>query len=285
MSTNMKERTVILNQLLAQRGLHIEFVTPWKNNVLREGYVISDGKRNACPTIYYSSDWYDQPNEKVAKFLAEVHSRNAETLDLSLLMNGDFIRSHIFPRLVAGTNKKYTADFVSIPYLDMEILLYIRLDTLPSGHNEVSTILIKPTLLERAGITQKEALDAAISNMNAEIDVMSMNDLLKSLMPKENAIALPDEIPMYVCTNRRKMQGAAVMLCPAFREKIAEIIGKKAVILPSSVHEVICVPDETSGEMHEFQMMVYEVNHSQVEPEDRLTDSVYVLENGEIRVA
>ena len=46
-------------------------------------------------------------------------------------------------------------------------------------------------------------------------------------------------------------------------------------VLPSSVHEVILVPDHVAGSEKELRTMVHEVNHTQVEPEEILSESVY----------
>lgn len=62
--------------------------------------------------------------------------------------------------------------------------------------------------------------------------------------------------------------------------KIGEELGEKYVILPSSVHECICVPFESEGSLSSFGQMVREINQSQVLPEDRLTDSVYLCNQG-----
>lgn len=43
-------------------------------------------------------------------------------------------------------------------------------------------------------------------------------------------------------------------------------------ILPSSINEVIVVPDDGSLDHKELKEMVNEINHTQVAPEERLTD-------------
>ena len=46
-------------------------------------------------------------------------------------------------------------------------------------------------------------------------------------------------------------------------------------ILPSSVHETLVVPDDGRVSLQELTDMVKEVNMTQVNPEDQLTDQVY----------
>ena len=80
---------------------------------------------------------------------------------------------------------------------------------------------------------------------------------------------------MYVLGNRMKLFGAAVLLYDGLLEKIADQIKKNFFILPSSIHEVILIPDDEDQEAEELWKMVCEINATQVEPEEVLTDSVY----------
>ncbi len=75
--------------------------------------------------------------------------------------------------------------------------------------------------------------------------------------------------------NERKLFGAAAMFYRDTIEEFSDEMGKSIFILPSSVHEVILVPDDGLQEPEELWKMVCEINETQVEPEDVLTDSVY----------
>ena len=61
-------------------------------------------------------------------------------------------------------------------------------------------------------------------------------------------------------------------------DKAAERVGGDFFILPSSIHEILIVPD--NGKM-ELEAMVKEVNATQVAPADKLTDSVYHYDSKE----
>ena len=58
-------------------------------------------------------------------------------------------------------------------------------------------------------------------------------------------------------------------------DKIAETTKGDYFILPSSVHETIILPDNGAMTAKELEAMVTEINATQVEPWDRLTDQVY----------
>ena len=63
------------------------------------------------------------------------------------------------------------------------------------------------------------------------------------------------------------------------------MIGRKTAILPSSVHECIAVPYEDENDLYEYQKMVKEVNDTCVSEEERLTDSVYIIDEGKLKLA
>ncbi len=58
-------------------------------------------------------------------------------------------------------------------------------------------------------------------------------------------------------------------------DQAAERAGGDFFILPSSIHEVLIVPDNGEMKLPELEAMVRDVNATQVAPPDKLTDSVY----------
>ncbi len=69
--------------------------------------------------------------------------------------------------------------------------------------------------------------------------------------------------------------GRRVMPEYVLRYQAAERAGGDFFILPSSIHEVLIVPDNGEMGLKDLEAMVKEVNATQVAPADKLTDSVY----------
>ncbi len=80
---------------------------------------------------------------------------------------------------------------------------------------------------------------------------------------------------MYVLSNCDRVFGASALLYSASMKALAEKWNKNLIILPSSVHEVILLPDDGITEKEFYREMVKEVNDTQVEPEERLSYNVY----------
>ena len=70
------------------------------------------------------------------------------------------------------------------------------------------------------------------------------------------------------------MEGAATILCPEFLEKCNQDI----VILPSSCHELIIMPYDANTDLRGLQKMVEEINLTNVDEKDVLSDNVYVFD-------
>ena len=87
----------------------------------------------------------------------------------------------------------------------------------------------------------------------------------------------PDGSPMTILTTRGAANGAGVIFCDSVLQKIREKIGN-FYILPSSIHEVLIVPVSGGIELDYLEEMVRTINATEVSPEDRLSDQVYLFD-------
>ena len=69
--------------------------------------------------------------------------------------------------------------------------------------------------------------------------------------------------------------GAGVICYPDFMENAAKQLGGNFYVLPSSIHEVLLLPETGAFHSPELLQMVTEVNAGVVSPEERLADNVY----------
>jgi len=75
-------------------------------------------------------------------------------------------------------------------------------------------------------------------------------------------------------TTEDRVFGAAALFLPGIKERIAEIFDADYYVLPSSVHEVLVLPDKGKITPAELTDMVKSINGSEVSPEDRLGERV-----------
>ena len=81
-----------------------------------------------------------------------------------------------------------------------------------------------------------------------------------NLLDRDEPIAPEDIGSMYVLTNTSGSLGAAALFYPDVKDKAAELLGSDYYILPSSVHEVILVPESPGINAAELCDMVKQAN-------------------------
>lgn len=79
----------------------------------------------------------------------------------------------------------------------------------------------------------------------------------------------------YVLSTGNAIGGAATVLYPDLLKEVGKRFGSDYFILPSSVHELILVKDTGEFDAKEMQMLVSKINHTEVPPEDVLSNQVY----------
>lgn len=84
-----------------------------------------------------------------------------------------------------------------------------------------------------------------------------------------------DDIPIYVVTNTSGVNGAAVLFYPGSMEAIAEKIGGGYYVIPSSIHDLIVLPDDTLFPLDVMLSMVPAVNRQRVSEKSQLSDIPY----------
>ena len=80
---------------------------------------------------------------------------------------------------------------------------------------------------------------------------------------------------MYVLSNTIRNFGAAAIMYDRRLEHIGEYLREDYYVLPSSVHEVIIIPKSKAPGKRELIEMVSDINATQVEEEDVLSDNAY----------
>lgn len=282
----MEARERQLNVLLSaqQKDFSIEYSRSWKNNVELEGYCLRSDKRNCTPVIYYSEEWYQNPDNEVVSFLSEMYEKHSCQMDVSWFIERDHILSHILPCLVSKNNKSMleSKKIAHMGFLDMYIIFYIKVENITDGVN--GSIKLTEKIMEMAGVSLDEVYEAALKNMEPLVDIVGILETISGLQDIIPQIQASDDLPpMLICTNLDRNMGAAVMLCESTIHKLEARIGKKIAILPSSIHECIAVPYE-KDDIDQLSSMVKEVNHMVVSPEDRLSDSVYMIKDDKLQI-
>ena len=82
-------------------------------------------------------------------------------------------------------------------------------------------------------------------------------------------------VPLLVLTNESKYCGAACMLYEGLLRNLSDEIRSDLFIIPSSIHEVLLLPDEGEFSEEELSALVCEINAHFINPSEILSDHVY----------
>ncbi|MBP3718843.1 MAG: hypothetical protein J6I58_04915, partial [Eubacterium sp.] len=151
--------------------------------------------------------------------------------------------------------------------------------------SDVTSAPINDRMLELLDMSKKELFEYAKNNSmsNEPAEICSMKDKLLSIMfpggvPEDEPMVdamFPDDMPMYVVSNKSMMWGASTLMYDGILEQIHDTIGDDYVILPSSIHEVIVVKQTAGIDTAEMVNMVKEINGAVLSPEEVLSNSIY----------
>ena len=119
----------------------------------------------------------------------------------------------------------------------------------------------------------QDAMENSVENMAPKLSTM------RSALfgPPENLFTedeCGEEKDFLVLTNMDGRLGASVLYYPDVTSRISEIVDGDYFVLPSSIHEVLILPDHGQIPAKELLMMVKEVNEAEVLPEEQLGNKV-----------
>lgn len=172
-----------------------------------------------------------------------------------------------------------------IPHKDMEDMAVVYRFMIDSNEDGRASILVTNNLINNMGVTPEQLhadamenapeLKPAVIKGMSEVMAEMMGVSLADLDAMGGVPTMGGEEAMYVATVPDKIHGAGVLAYQDFMDQAAERAGGDFFILPSSIHEILIVPDNGEMNLTDLEAMVKEVNATEVAPEDKLTDSVY----------
>ncbi|MGF6990911.1 hypothetical protein M2150_002182 [Lachnospiraceae bacterium PM6-15] len=248
------------------------------NNQRKTGLLISDKKSNISPIFYLEEFYEDYLNgeeiESIVTTLATNYEeqKHLDVAKMELLKDYQQARKHLLVRLV---NKELNKDLLkSMPYFEYLDLVLIFSVIVQAERGKTGTVLVSNSQLEEWQIDKEtlreDALTCARERMPLEF--LGMSEVLFQMCGIREET---EEEVMYVLSNTSRSYGAAVILYPECLKMVSEHLNDDYYLLPSSIHEVIIVPKEKAVAEEELSNMVKEVNATQLDPEDILSDHAY----------
>jgi hypothetical protein len=263
------------------------------NGIVLDGLIIGKAERNLAPTIYLNSYFmHFTQGMSLPEILEDIIAAYKENMDIAPgdmrgLLDFNNLKNKIVYKLIQKEkNQVLLNDLPFFEFLDLAMVFYLILDENKEGQ---MTAMIHNSHMQMWGVTKEAIYELAKENNEAllppKIKTMKaiMHDMLKELSDEmcvdeviEDFFDIDSKGPsMYVLSNKRKMNGAGCILYDNCLKEFAILQGSDIIILPSSVNEVILVPDKGKLDYEELQNIVGQINESEVPEEDVLSNHIY----------
>ena len=195
-----------------------------------------------------------------------------KTKEFKNLFNWEYVKDRLFIKVLPKNGNEYLIS--QAPLREIEDLIIVPYVSAEDNDEEVF-VVVSFDMLKAYDLGKKVLIDCAINNSEHILPskVINLDSLISNMTGIPTAETnMPAQI---VITNNRYLFGASALFYPAMMIKLAKICKGNYFILPSSIHELIIMPDKGDFTYEELKEMVMTINYTQVDPEERLTDEVY----------
>lgn len=264
--------------------------TAEKNNgTIRRGITLTEKNINISPTIYLEEYYRQFQKGSSLEYITSDILRLYHEVRFQKSWGEERINAYgkvkdrIIYRLVnRRANEKMLKDVPYIAYLDLAIVFCVLLEVTQYG---TATMPLRNDHLDMWGVT-KEELYCRASDNTARIlpdEFSAMSAVIEELtqIPFARDEEDDDSGEMYVLSNRLRSFGAAALLYDGRLEGIGAYLKSNYYVLPSSVHEVIVIPEREAAGKEALSAMVAEINRTQVEAEEVLSNRAYYYDREE----
>lgn len=259
------------------------------NNIIRNGLLMKKRGQSITPNIYLNR-FYEQyiEGEELQNIVDTIWSTYVEALQSFDAENFKFEldleqqKDKIVYRLVSyQENEEKLKQLPHIRFLDLAITFYCFVEL---REETLSMVCISHEMAKRWKTDVKGLLAYAHQNTPRLFPIVcnSLENVIRHMLNDERFEELfcgqEDEVTMYVVTNESGINGATVMLYEDAFHEIAQNLGGKLIILPSSIHELILIPFDEAINTDYLVSLVKEVNLTQVPWEDVLSNNIYLYD-------
>ena len=263
------------------------------NGVVLTGICFTVPGQQLSPLVYvepfYEAVRRGEPLGGIMESFARAVEKGMEVKTLPAFSNPcvyETVKDYLTVQLVnTRANQRQLSD---VPHREIEDLSLIPALRIPMPEAEGNgSIKVTQELMSQWGVSEQELYRQAWENMDRDqapvlqgmgtvtADIMMGTGSDENLLAGTGPAELDPGEMLYVLSNKEKTYGAAVLACPGVLEKVSRLFPEGFYILPSSVHEVLIMPDDKSVSPRELGQMVREVNRAEVSKEEVLSDRVY----------
>lgn len=211
------------------------------------------------------------------KVYEENKSRKPVTdVDIKDISGRDFILQHVEYQLVNA--ERNTERLETVPARRIADLAALYRVVVSEDETGTASYILSTEQRLNAQISVEELDEAAMINTSkVGFTVQSMYEVMAEMMHIDESTVeeMCEGGPgMFVLSNKRKINGASIILYNEQLAQLSEKLNDDLLIMPSSIHEVLAVPASSMNAI-DLKQMVREVNDTEVSEQEILGYSVY----------
>lgn len=263
-----------------------------------EGITMPNLTQAGLSPVIYLNDLYEEyrlgiPEDiLVWRTVNQFSEKKDVSLNVDALKDYDAVKDELRFR-VSGyeQNLGWAEAMVSVKEGDFVYSCY-----LPFYHEEIGRASINITK-EQAGkwgvSCEQILMDAKAGSMKQPVELKSIMEILGEACdlfegePTDyyaHPEPLPEEENMFVLREKDSLYGAAVIARADVLKQVGKILNDDYYVLPSSTQEVLLIPAKRWDDPEKLSEMVREINETEVEPGDRLSDHVQFYDRSRERL-
>ena len=296
-------------------GIQVYLEQILKNNNKKMTVLMMKKERETLAPVIYLKRFYNQVQEgktleQVIEDIVEIYEGVSSGIeyDTKSFFDFDLCKKQLFLRLVnIGMNSELWETTPFVPWNDLALTVRWLVG---ESENGISSILVTEKELERWGITFEEVFDYAKENTKRlfPAKVVSLRKFMTQSLKEQGALEEQEYLEqqgileeqefleeegleeqdssesMYILTNKIEVNGATVLCYPNLIWEFAKKMNSNVFILPSSIHEVILVPDRGNFYIEDLRDMVREANATVVAEEEILSYQLYYCDKNTGRI-
>ena len=278
------------------------------NNVRRDALCVLGEGCNVSPTIYLDK-YYERCKqgvslEQISNEICREYEINhcGMYMDMKSFYDYESMKERIVYKLIHyDHNRELLKDVPHRRFLDLAIVYYLLVEDPFIGSG---TALIHHRQREMWRVDEEALYEAASDNTDRLLgnEIVPMRQVIGELLQRDMRRQLGADMEMGICTeeqvdlwaveildqmvptdhhtmfvlsNANKYLGAAAVLNEDRLMNFAVGLGCGFYVIPSSIHEMILVPDTETLQREDLQRLLREINEEEENVQEYLSDQVY----------
>lgn len=245
----------------------------------------STDKHTVSPIVYIDEmyeQWSTESISTALRMMAKLLTQNVMEISKTELSLDNAIENIVFAVVNTEANPELLEKAPHRSFLDLSIIFKWILD-----ESMRTSIIITYDMAEKMRLDEITLYNLAKGNTKRLMtpNIISMHNLLTEI--SEADVGEDTGRRIWILGNKKNLYGASSILYKDMLQELADKLESDLFIIPSSIHELLVLP-EVDGHTADFiSGMVNEVNTTQLKPEERLSNSVYYFsrETGKVSIA